>query len=136
MDFYNYAGIHRDVIIYIKPVYAIQDLSVKTDYLINMGSILFNLTKTFFLITFYSFIGSINYEIIHNCPKSAIFSVTIKDKNNNVAARSSLTSDNLIIENAMAWWPKGMKMNGTFGYLYSMEVNKSLNKCFITVYLL
>ena len=30
MDFFNYAGIHRDAILYIKPVFYIRDIFVNT----------------------------------------------------------------------------------------------------------
>ncbi len=32
MDFYNFAGLHRDVVLYIKPIYSIQDIAVETEY--------------------------------------------------------------------------------------------------------
>lgn len=32
MDFFNYAGLHRDVIVYIKPKYFILDIRLRTDY--------------------------------------------------------------------------------------------------------
>jgi beta-galactosidase/beta-glucuronidase len=39
MDFYNYAGIHRDVVIYVKPVYYIQNVLIKTDFSINESGV-------------------------------------------------------------------------------------------------
>lgn len=33
MDFFNYAGLHRDVLLYTKPLFNIQDINIKTDYL-------------------------------------------------------------------------------------------------------
>ena len=32
MDFFNFAGIHRDVILYIKPAVNIQEVTVTSDY--------------------------------------------------------------------------------------------------------
>ena len=33
MDFFNFAGIHRDVILYVKPMFFIQDVKLTTDYI-------------------------------------------------------------------------------------------------------
>ena len=43
----NILGIHRDVVLYIKPIYFIKNVVVRTDYVANIG----NIGKAFMRIT-------------------------------------------------------------------------------------
>lgn len=46
MDFFNYAGLNRDVVIYVKPRYFIEDIRLKTDYYPErMLGIIIDMTK-------------------------------------------------------------------------------------------
>ncbi len=36
MDFFNYAGLHRDVLLYVKPKFSIEDIEIKTEFNANL----------------------------------------------------------------------------------------------------
>ena len=47
MDFFNYAGLHRDVLLYVKPKFSIEDIDIKTEYQadLNQGNFIFRKKK-------------------------------------------------------------------------------------------
>ena len=65
----------------------------------------------------------------HNCPVSANFSVTLKDKDNMKIKESTYQNDTLVVVSPKLWWPRGSsKANGSYGYLYSLEFSMTCNK--------
>ncbi|ODN06660.1 Beta-glucuronidase [Orchesella cincta] len=96
-DFFNYAGIHRSVVLYTTPRSYIDDITVTT--------------------------GSVTYSIVVVTEGTATVSVTLRDKEGAVAAQGSTASGTLQVPNAKLWWPYTMVGNASdAGYLYSLEV--------------
>lgn len=105
-DFFNYAGIHRSVVIYTTPNTYIEDVTVTTDLVDTTGSIY--------------------YEIKTNGTSSdepLFVKVQILDKMDNIVATGESNTDLkgvLEIANVKPWWP--YLMHKEPGYLYTMEV--------------
>ena len=106
MDFFNYAGLHRDVIIYIKPYFNVQDVNIKTDYDSNLNQ------------------GKINYQVVTNCNNDLELNVTIFDQNEQVISVIHNLNDSIIISNPQLWWPRFLGKSKIYGYLYTLKVNK------------
>ncbi|XP_018102417.1 beta-glucuronidase isoform X2 [Xenopus laevis] len=99
-DFFNYAGIHRPVVLYTTPGIYIDDITVITDTDGNTGIINYVV----------SVVGSESYSV----------SVTLRDRQGQVAAHGVETSGHLVVPDAKLWWP--YLMHEDPGYLYSLEV--------------
>uniref|UniRef100_A0A8C6SAE6 Beta-glucuronidase n=1 Tax=Neogobius melanostomus TaxID=47308 RepID=A0A8C6SAE6_9GOBI len=97
-DFFNYAGIHRPVLLYTTPKFYVDDITVVTDYSDNTGLV--------------------RYEV--SVKGAATLKVTLMDKDGHCVATSSLPSGVLKVVDVKLWWPYLMHDNP--GYLYSMEV--------------
>jgi beta-glucuronidase len=117
MDFFNYAGLHRDVIIYIKPNFNVQDVNIKTDYDSNLNQ------------------GKVNYQVITNCNNDLRLNVTIFDQNEQVISVSHNLSDSIIISNPQLWWPRFLGKSKIYGYLYTLKVNKILYFFYLLLFL-
>lgn len=107
-DFFNYAGIHRSVVLYTTPRVHISDIITTTDIIENRGKIF--------------------YQLI--CNKSGYDGelsayIQIRDKEGEVVANATATSVNdlkgyIEIDDVKPWWP--FLMHPEPGYLYTLEV--------------
>ncbi|KAE8287984.1 Beta-glucuronidase [Larimichthys crocea] len=99
-DFFNYAGIHRPVLLYTTPKAYVDDITVVTDFLDNTGMV--------------------KYEVSVQGAAKATLKVTLMDKDGRCVASSDETSGVLKVADVNLWWPYLMHDNPA--YLYSMEV--------------
>ncbi|XP_071386007.1 beta-glucuronidase isoform X1 [Centroberyx affinis] len=100
-DFFNYAGIHRPVLLYTTPQAYVDDITVVTDFSDN--------------------IGLVNYKVSVLGTPTANLKVTLMDKDGRCVASSSGPSGVLKVMDVNLWWPYLMHENP--GYLYSVEVH-------------
>ncbi|XP_037125695.1 beta-glucuronidase [Syngnathus acus] len=100
-DFFNYAGIHRPVLLYTTPKVYIDDITVVTDFLDSTGLV--------------------KYKISVQNAVEATIKVTLMDKNRHCVASSSESSGVLKFTDVQLWWPYLMHDNSA--YLYSLEVH-------------
>ncbi|XP_037605042.1 beta-glucuronidase [Sebastes umbrosus] len=99
-DFFNYAGIHRSVLLYTTPKAYVDDITVVTDFLDNTGLV--------------------KYMVSVKGAATPALKVTLMDKDGHCVASSSAPSGVLKVTDVNLWWPYLMHENP--GYLYSMEV--------------
>ncbi|XP_040906844.1 beta-glucuronidase [Toxotes jaculatrix] len=100
-DFFNYAGIHRPVLLYTTPKVYVDDITVVTDFLDNTGLV--------------------KYKVSVQGAASVTLKVTLMDKDRHCVASSSDQSGVLKVVDVNLWWPYLMHENP--GYLYSLEVH-------------
>ncbi|GLD46312.1 beta-glucuronidase, partial [Lates japonicus] len=99
-DFFNYAGIHRPVLLYTTPKAYVDDITVVTDFLDNTGLV--------------------KYTVSVQGATTATLKVTLMDKDRHCVASSSDQSGVLKVVDVKLWWPYLMHENP--GYLYSFGV--------------
>uniref|UniRef100_A0A3B5M8J0 Beta-glucuronidase n=1 Tax=Xiphophorus couchianus TaxID=32473 RepID=A0A3B5M8J0_9TELE len=99
-DFFNYAGIHRPVLLYTTPKAYVDDITVVTDFLDNTGLV--------------------RYGVSVKGTTSAAMKVTLIDKGGHCVVSSNEASGVLKVPNVNLWWPYLMHQNP--GYLYLLEV--------------
>ncbi|XP_062289932.1 beta-glucuronidase [Scomber scombrus] len=99
-DFFNYAGIHRSVLLYTTPRAYVDDITVVTDFLDNTGLV--------------------KYKVSVQGAATASLKVTLMDKNRRCVASSDGTTGVLKVKDVNLWWP--YLMHETPAYLYTMEV--------------
>ncbi|XP_039633562.1 beta-glucuronidase isoform X2 [Perca fluviatilis] len=99
-DFFNYAGIHRSVLLYTTPKAYVDDITVVTDFLDNTGLVY--------------------YKVSVQGAATATMKATLMDQNARCVASSSGPSGVLKVVDVNLWWPYLMHENPA--YLYSMEV--------------
>nr|XP_019941675.1 PREDICTED: beta-glucuronidase [Paralichthys olivaceus] len=99
-DFFNYAGIHRPVLLYTTPKAYVDDITVMTDFLDNTGLV--------------------KYTVSVQGATSATLKVTLLDKDRHSVASSSEQSGVLKVADVNLWWP--YLMHESPGYLYSLEI--------------
>lgn len=99
-DFFNYAGIHRSVLLYTTPKAYVDDITVVTDFLDNTGLV--------------------KYMVSVKGAATPALKVTLMDKDGHCVASSNAPSGVLKVTDVNLWWPYLMHENP--GYLYSMEV--------------
>ncbi|XP_071027351.1 beta-glucuronidase-like isoform X2 [Oncorhynchus clarkii lewisi] len=100
-DFFNYAGLHRPVMLYTTPKAYVDDITVLTTFADNIGLLSYQV----------SVLGSPNPTV----------TVTLSDKGGRCVASSTGPSGVLKVTDANLWWPYLMHENP--GYLYSMGVH-------------
>ncbi|XP_059480169.1 beta-glucuronidase-like isoform X2 [Neocloeon triangulifer] len=111
-DFFNYAGIHRPVILYTTPFAHIKDVTILTD--VDFGSDVP--------------IGIINYELEFSGPgvgDKCSFNLIVYDENHDEVAKvESQTELNgeIKIKNPNLWWPYLSNSEDRFAYLYTIEI--------------
>ncbi|KAM9728077.1 beta-glucuronidase [Menidia menidia] len=99
-DFFNYAGIHRPVLLYTTPKAYVDDITVVTDFLDSTGLV--------------------KYNVSVKGASTATMKVTLMDREGHCVASSTEPSGVLKVGDVKLWWPYLMHENP--GYLYSMEV--------------
>ncbi|KAJ9592379.1 hypothetical protein L9F63_015947, partial [Diploptera punctata] len=100
-DFFNYAGIHRPVLLYTTPSVYIDDITVVTDVKDDTGTI--------------------SYEIATGGDSEAqSLSVSVVDREGNIVQNATGLQGNIEIPNANLWWP--YLMDPDPAYLYTLEV--------------
>ncbi|MEE6469747.1 hypothetical protein FKM82_008752 [Ascaphus truei] len=99
-DFFNYAGIHRPVVLYTTPTVYIDDITVITD-----------ITED---------VGLVNYKVAVVGSRDVKVSVTLREREGQEAASGSGAIGQLKVVDPKLWWP--YLMNEDPGYLYSLEV--------------
>ncbi|XP_037915442.1 beta-glucuronidase-like isoform X1 [Hermetia illucens] len=106
-DFFNYAGIHRSVVIYTTPKLYIEDVTVTTDLSERKGIV--------------------QYEVKINGDKGnwlTYVKVNLRNKEGDVVSTTKSGSDLqgvLIVDNVKPWWP--YLMHPEYGYLYTLEIS-------------
>ncbi|XP_030602268.1 beta-glucuronidase isoform X1 [Archocentrus centrarchus] len=100
-DFFNYAGIHRPVLLYTTPKVYVDDITVETNFMDNTGLL--------------------RYKVSVNGGGNNTLNVALIDKDGHRVASSNKPSGVLRVVDVKLWWPYLMHENP--GYLYSMEVH-------------
>ncbi|KAK5641520.1 hypothetical protein RI129_010067 [Pyrocoelia pectoralis] len=100
-DFFNYAGIHRPVVLYTTPLVYIDDITVHTEVSGTTGLVFYN----------------IGYALTNNVTCIVI----LLDKlGNKVAGADGYGEGALKVPDAKLWWP--YMMHSEPGYLYTLQV--------------
>ncbi|XP_008547002.1 beta-glucuronidase isoform X1 [Microplitis demolitor] len=108
-DFFNYAGIHRPVLLYTKPRVYIEDITIKTSISGETGLI--------------KYIVQVNGA---NESETVICTIIVREADG-TAVSEEITdnfSGTIKVPNAKLWWPRGM--SPITGYLYTFEVTISV----------
>ncbi|KFM80897.1 Beta-glucuronidase, partial [Stegodyphus mimosarum] len=104
-DFFNYAGIHRSVVLYAMPQVFINDIAVVTDIDNTTGYIHYDV--------------SISNSLKPNYTKAVCF-ISILDKSKKLVATQTGCSNTTAVKNAALWWPSTMHSDP--GYMYTLHV--------------
>ncbi|CAN9501606.1 unnamed protein product [Ophioblennius macclurei] len=99
-DFFNYAGIHRSVLLYTTPRAYVDDITVVTD--------------------FEDSTGVVKYAVSVVGTTTGSLKVTLMDKDRHCVASANGSSGVLKVSDVKLWWPYLMHDNPA--YLYSLEV--------------
>ncbi|XP_044792267.2 beta-glucuronidase [Bubalus bubalis] len=100
-DFFNYAGLHRSVLLYTTPTTYIDDITVTTD--VDQD------------------IGWVNYRIVVQGSDHFQLDVCLLDEEGKVVAKGAGAQGQLQVPSAHLWWPYLMHEHPA--YLYLLEVN-------------
>jgi beta-glucuronidase len=102
-DFFNYAGIHRPVILVATPKTYIDDITINTTNLSDSD-------------------GVLSYSVELGGSKVAAYSVVaeVYDSRDRLVAQSKGLTGEIRVNNPNLWWPRGM--NESVGYLYTLKV--------------
>lgn len=104
-DFFNYAGIHRPVVLFTTPYSYIDDITVLTDIDGDTGIVHYK----------------ISYVQVYG-DEDLIVLVKLIDKEGDIVAQNAIGfSGSLNIPKANFWWP--YLMNSDPGYLYTLQVS-------------
>ncbi|GFV66658.1 beta-glucuronidase [Trichonephila clavipes] len=103
-DFFNYAGIHRSVILYATPTIHIDDILIVTEVQNNTSHV--------------SYIIASSTSAPE--PQSPECLIQIIDREGQTVASKTGCSEVISIKNAKLWWPNTMHFDP--GYLYKMHV--------------
>lgn len=99
-DFFNYAGLHRPVLLYTTPTAYIDDITVTTGVDQDTGLVNYQISVQ----------GSDHYQL----------DVFLMDKEGRVVAKGEGSQGQLQVDSAFLWWP--YLMHEEPAYLYSLEV--------------
>ncbi|XP_012273176.1 beta-glucuronidase isoform X2 [Orussus abietinus] len=104
-DFFNYAGIHRPVLLHTKPTIYIEDITIKTGVISNMGFIKYVVEP-----------AGLHENDVPVCK------VILLDAEEALAIKEPVygISGMLKVPTPRLWWPRSMDPNP--GYLYTLEV--------------
>ncbi|XP_015597395.1 beta-glucuronidase isoform X2 [Cephus cinctus] len=108
-DFFNYAGIHRPVLLHTKPRVYVADISVKTELVGDTG-----------IVNYVIEAAGLREDEVPVCQ------VILRDAEGALATKEPVyaISGALEVPLARLWWPRGMDPNP--GYLYTLEVRLSV----------
>lgn len=121
-DFFNYAGIHRSVVLYTTPKVYIQDVSVTTDIVDESTGKRSSLRENFSDFNAISQIGRVFFQITCNDSENVMTAyIQIKDKEGVVVA--NVTTDSALngfidIYDVNLWWPYLMDPNPGEGFIH------------------
>ncbi|KAI4559683.1 hypothetical protein MJG53_018209 [Ovis ammon polii x Ovis aries] len=101
-DFFNYAGLHRSVVLYTTPTTYIDDITVTTD--VDQD------------------IGLVNYQVIVQGSDHFQVDVSLLDEEGKVVAKGAGAEGQLQVPSAHLWWPYLMHEHPA--YLYSLETQR------------
>jgi beta-glucuronidase len=107
-DFFNYAGIHRSVILYTTPPVFLSDITIATDYLFDTG-----------IVKFTAEVGA-NDDVTR---RDITMLYELLDKEGRMVATvggTQLFHGELRVRRPSLWWPVGMGYQP--GYLYTLKV--------------
>ena len=110
-DFFNYAGIHRPVILYTTPVVYLSDITITTTFQNSQSAV----------IDFVSVVGAISTV----SKEDIAMQYQLLDKDGFVVASTGgrgLFEGRLEVKNPILWWPVGM--SNMTAYLYTLKVFK------------
>ncbi|XP_015501829.1 beta-glucuronidase isoform X2 [Parus major] len=99
-DFFNYAGIHRPVVLYTTPAAYIDDITVTT--------------------TSSDSVAMVQYQVAVVGSTASSLSLSLRDQEGKVVATADGPVGELKVLNPNLWWPYLMHENP--GYLYSLEI--------------
>jgi len=113
-DFFNYAGIHRSVLLYTTPIVYIDDVDVTTNYTEDgVGIINYNI----------QYGGSLSSGETLNCSVTVLNNENVREKFTVITNDEEGLSGIIKIENAKLWWP--YLMHEEPGYMYTLEIRLS-----------
>ncbi|KAK7088745.1 beta-glucuronidase-like [Littorina saxatilis] len=109
MDFFNYAGIHRHVHLYVTPRVYVDDVTITTSINGNNGEVNYTIT-----------LGGSSGD----SPPGV--EISVEDRDGNTVTSHPVTSltGTVEVNNARFWWPWTMKPSDP-GYMYTLKVNVS-----------
>ncbi|KAK7065379.1 hypothetical protein SK128_002912 [Halocaridina rubra] len=107
-DFFNYAGIHRPVVLYTTPQTYIEDILINTDIDGADGIITYNLTTS-------SVLSNLHGTRATECV------IEVLDKLGEPVANTTGCSGTIRVANANFWWPYMMAAQP--GYLYTLWIS-------------
>ncbi|XP_066517633.1 beta-glucuronidase [Hoplias malabaricus] len=113
-DFFNYAGIHRSVLLYTTPKVYVDDITVNTTFSDSTGFVYYNV----------SVVGSAKPTV----------KVSLSGKDKRCVATADGVFGVLKVPEVNLWWPYLMHENA--GYMYSMEVQITAENGQTDVYML
>ncbi|XP_034994652.1 beta-glucuronidase [Zootoca vivipara] len=102
-DFFNYAGIHRPVLLYTTPLAYIDDITVTTDVMGNVGLVQYLVSVR----------GSPRYSL----------TLTLRDQDGVTVATGNGSAGEMKVVNPLLWWPYLMDEHP--GYLYYLKITLS-----------
>ncbi|XP_031835054.1 beta-glucuronidase [Nomia melanderi] len=117
-DFFNYAGIHRPVLLHTRPRVYIEDITVRTELIGDVGIVKFIVQPA----------GLHEHEI-------PICRASLLDAEDTLAIKEPVYgfSGTLKVPFAKLWWPRDMSPNP--GYMYTLEVTLTvMNETKVDVY--
>ncbi|XP_034941701.1 beta-glucuronidase [Chelonus insularis] len=114
-DFFNYAGIHRPVLLHTKPKVYIEDITIKTSTSGDTG-----------IVKYMIQVAGYDDEELVDC------SVILREESGKLVTENSVHgfSGTIKVPNAKLWWPRGMSSRPA--YMYTLEVSISVNNLSIS----
>lgn len=150
-DFFNYAGIHRSVVLYTTPKVYIKDISITTDVLMSSNLVENNEDQEMIdnpnleiegivgLIHFNVTIAGFDSDEDTELPiySSYYLHIQLRAADEIVAhelCKESHFNGTLRVDNPRLWWP--YLMNPDYGYLYTLEIylHSAVDESLIDVY--
>ncbi|KAJ8681399.1 hypothetical protein QAD02_017186 [Eretmocerus hayati] len=108
-DFFNYAGIHRPVLLYTKPRVFVEDITTYTAVIADMGVIEYHVT-----------VGGLNEKETPLCQVRVLTAANEYVGNQPITGTLGFVK----IPSPRLWWPRSMSNDP--GYMYTLEVTVSV----------
>ncbi|XP_061389537.1 beta-glucuronidase-like [Musca vetustissima] len=129
-DFFNYAGIHRSVVLYTTPKVYIQDIHITTDVIVQPNEdeeeeVVEENSGNIGIIDFKVTIAGIDTNEVTESPvfESYYLHIQLRAADEIVAhemCKGRAFNGTLRVKNPILWWP--YLMNPVYGYLYTLEI--------------